>query len=631
MENSITLSEKQKLSKKLSTVFQILVYVIPIPLNFVFYVGLGSFTPEEYYKVANFPAVSIFAYFIFAFAIAHAVLTYRISNKYDGTPEGQKKINKWTKLNYYATIIFPISMNAVFSAVLAFQVKSHNFQLVSMQGADPTSALVLTHMGAVFIYSLFCYVFYLRFNETSMEHIPFTKAQMPIGLYNRNILTATFNLIGIVMLALSVVAVPANYQKGISFLITRIITANAISVVAFMVIQFALSQDTISTINKIFNLTSSISQRNYDVPPMKLENRSELGLIVQDINAMRKITNDVLIGVQASAQVSNQNAQNGIEKMNATTDSVTSITSAIDEVKEEMENQSAGVVEAQAGAENITKAIQNLNAFIEQQSAAVTQSSSAVTQMVSSIASVTSILEKNSVTVQELAEACDKGQERMKKAVGTTKEVLMQSQSITDSSKAISEIASQTNLLAMNAAIESAHAGEAGLGFSVVADEIRKLSEQSAAQSKQIGANLKGLAKAVQNITTEIESVAVDFQNIFALSQKVQTQEDVISNAMEEQNSGNQQILEAMKSINSATVDVKRGAQEMMESGNQIVEEMKNLSLVTTTVNDYMGQIDGFSKEITNAVQQNITASNETGKSLQQVMTDLNTFKLAKN
>ena len=65
MENSITLSEKQKLSKKLSTVFQVLVYAIPIPLNFVFYVGLGSFTPEEYYKVANFPAVSIFAYFIF--------------------------------------------------------------------------------------------------------------------------------------------------------------------------------------------------------------------------------------------------------------------------------------------------------------------------------------------------------------------------------------------------------------------------------------------------------------------------------------------------------------------------------------------------------------------------------------
>lgn len=622
------LDAKSRRFRIYSIIFQILVYLFPIIMIFPFAERLDIFRSSELAMIFKFPVVWGYIAFMTIFSLSHAFLTYRLPTQFDKTPEKQKSINFKVKIHYYATIIFSILLNIFFPIIISNQLDKAGIKIVAMQGQSVFIPLIFAHYGVLFIFSVFCYILYVRFYETAIKDIPFTKKQMPISLYNRNLLSTGFAFIGLLLVATAVVAVPENYQLGSAQLVIRICKGVVFSVFSILATQFVLTQDTLSTIKKIVDISLEISNKNYDIKPMELLNRSELGIIIQNINSMCEITNSILSEVQNSARITNTNSQKGLSDLHETNNEVESISNAIGDVKSEMENQSAGVTQAQESANSITEAIKVLNQAIELQASGVTQSSAAVEEMVANIDSVTKILEKNSGSVENLTQACDAGQRTVEAAVSLASRVLEQSQAIMESSKVINSISSQTNLLAMNAAIESAHAGEAGKGFAVVAGEIRKLSEQSALQSKQIDANLSVLYSSIDEITKAINGVQAQFNNIYQLTQTVREQENVISRAMEEQTTGNKQVLEAMKAINSSTVEVKDGAMQMMESGQQIVTAMGNLSKVTTSVNDYMEQIEGYSKVITESVQNNIKGNSETEESLKILMSKLSTFVL---
>ena len=246
--------------------------------------------------------------------------------------------------------------------------------------------------------------------------------------------------------------------------------------------------------------------------------------------------------------------------------------------------------------------IRSLNNNIEQQSAAVEESSAAVNQMVANIQGVTNVLEKNGASTRELAGASEIGQQKVQEAVNLSEKILTESKGLLEASTVVQSIASQTNLLAMNAAIEAAHAGDAGKEFSVVADEIRKLAEQSNSHGKKITESLKGLETVNAGVAASTAELEKQFSSIYELTKVVAQQEEVVMDAMKEQNEGSKQILQAMGNIDDITLSVKNGSSEMLIGSNQLAKGMERLNDSSSTL-DFVKQMPSGADHIVGAVE----------------------------
>ena len=598
-------------------------FLVMTPLSLI----SGLFTSAEMGIIFANPLVNFSVALVLVIAVVMVMLERKAIKNYDNTPEGAAKLNARLKLLATANIIIPLLSMLVLSFIILGAMAKAEDVLTAFHGMKPTIFIIAMLEGSLLDVGLLFYILQIRIIEGHLASVPFEKKGITLNIIQRNVLTLTFSLLGCLFLILLTLN-PKNLDDGPIALYGRLMPIVLYCLLYFAVASFLLTDDIKQCLRQIATVTTALSEKDYTVEDKLPTNRSELGIIVQGINAFKQSAAAILQQIDTSTKKTSSQSDDLVHNMDLTKDNVASIVESLTSIKQEIENQSAGVEESNSAIEQIMGNIRSLNSSIEAQAAGVTQSSAAVEEMVANIASVTQILEKNNQAVNALTSAADKGQQQVKAAVKTAETVLQQSEGILQASSIIQNIASRTNLLAMNAAIESAHAGEAGKGFAVVAEEIRKLAEQSGDQSKAIDENLRSLSEAIGGISTDINLVQTAFENIYELSKKVREQETVIANAMEEQNSGNQQVLEAMREISDSSTEVKNGSAEMLVGGEQILKEMKNLSDITTVIADNMNQINDFSQQISDAITVTTASTNSTQENLQGLMKDLSTFKL---
>jgi methyl-accepting chemotaxis protein len=357
-----------------------------------------------------------------------------------------------------------------------------------------------------------------------------------------------------------------------------------------------------------------------------IHGNDEIGELSGYFNATLETIRNLVVIIKQEAialfDIGTQLASNATQTASA----ISQITVNIQNIKGRVINQSAGATETAAAMEQITGNIERLNGHIEEQTDSVAQSSSAIEEMIASIRSVSSTLVKNAENVRALTGASGEGQEGLQAISADIKEIARESEGLLEINAVIQNIASQTNLLSMNAAIEAAHAGESGKGFAVVADEIRKLAENSGAQSKIIREVLKKIRGSIDKITVSTETALDKFAAITREVRIVADQEENIRNAMEEQGEGSKQVLAAVARLRDITGMVKDGSMEMYGGSKEVIEESKNLVQATQEITGSMSKMSTGAEDINKAVQEVRAISDENRKTIDTLVEKVSKF-----
>jgi methyl-accepting chemotaxis protein len=407
-----------------------------------------------------------------------------------------------------------------------------------------------------------------------------------------------------------------------------VITAAA-ALVVMAAIVFFVSRRIANPIVRVARTLEDISEGEGDLTrTVDVQSNDETGELARHFNKTLGKIRALVVTIKSQSvslfAIGNELAAN----MSETAAAINQITATIQSVKGRILNQSASVTETNATMEQITINIDKLNDHVERQGASVAQSSSAIEEMLANIQSVTHTLIKNGDNVKDLIEASEAGRGGLQQVAADIQEIARESEGLLEINAVMENIASQTNLLSMNAAIEAAHAGEAGKGFAVVADEIRKLAENSGEQSRTISSVLKRIKDSIDAITKSTDQVLNKFEAIDDGVRIVSEQEENIRGAMEEQSAGSKQILEAIGQLHNATQLVKDSSAEMLEGSKQVIRESKNLELTTQEIANGMNEMATGAEEINTAVTRVNAVSGENKESIDVLVREVAKFKV---
>jgi methyl-accepting chemotaxis protein len=407
-----------------------------------------------------------------------------------------------------------------------------------------------------------------------------------------------------------------------------IILAIIAVIIAAVIIYFTV-QSTTNPIVKVADTLKDISEGEGDLTrSIPVTSKDEVGDLALYFNkTLEKIKNLVLL-IKRQAGVLKDIGNDLASNMTETAAAVNQITANIQSIKGRVINQSASVTETNATMEQVIANINKLNGHVESQSRNVAQVSSAIEEMVANISSVTNTLVNNSANVKTLQDASEVGRNGLQEVATDIQEIARESEGLLEINAVMENIASQTNLLSMNAAIEAAHAGEAGKGFAVVADEIRKLAESSSEQSKTIGSVLKKIAESITKITKSTDNVLKRFEAIDSSVKTVSDQEENIRNAMEEQGEGSKQVLHGVGSLNELTQNVRSSSEEMLSGSQEVMKESQNLEKVTQEITGGMNEMSSGADQINIAVNNVNGMTTKNREAIDNLIMEVSRFKV---
>ncbi len=417
----------------------------------------------------------------------------------------------------------------------------------------------------------------------------------------------------------------AIYSINIYVLVIELIVNIVVAVIIILLLRRFVLKPVKSTNKAIWNLSSGEADLTVR---LKSKGNDEIAQLSQGVNKFMEQLQAIIKQLVISAQ----QIQTKVIDLGAVSQQTASATSQIkaniQSVKNQSKTQTDAVSNTKVIIDDSNTSMQQLKDNITAQSSEVIESASVIEELIGNTNSVSESTKKMAESFKELTSLISKGSEKVRACANVIEEISSKSQGLTAANNTIKSIASQTNLLAMNAMIESAHAGVAGTGFAVVAEEIRNLAESSSAQAQSI-------SEAVQEITELIASgtsLAAESQtSLNSIDGQMNVVEPIviqISNAMEEQSSGSAQVLEALSSMKHESILVGDSSKELEDGISGIQKDMQDVSNISTIVSQSMDEMAAGSEQIAQATQNVSDLALDTKEELAKIVELIAKFKV---
>ncbi|MDR1933938.1 MAG: methyl-accepting chemotaxis protein [Spirochaetales bacterium] len=316
------------------------------------------------------------------------------------------------------------------------------------------------------------------------------------------------------------------------------------------------------------------------------------------------------------------------DSVGKTRNTIAVVAEAADLIRVNVDKENLSIMQTETAVTGVMSGIENLNEKIRDQVHQISGASSAVEEMVANIRSIENSTVQANECITELVKSSHEQKKRLSETAQAARTVEKESLALAEMNQVISNVATQTNLLSMNAAIEAAHAGEAGRGFAVVAQEIRKLAETTARQSRGSGEALGSIQQHIKRIAESAVHVEEIFDGMIDMISRVEEIIINLKNATEEQSAGSRQLLSSIEAINAITGNIENGSAAMKTGAAEAVAACRSLSELSRDVDEKVSKCNTGARSMSSNSESMVMVAENIKYGVEELEKSINPFKI---